>query len=71
MDVAELVGAARDGDRSAWNALVDRYQGMLWSVTQASPAAALAAAEFVCFGAGGTPCPADRESEGAAPDLRP
>ena len=29
-----LLGAA-DGDRSCWDALVDRYSGLLWSITRA------------------------------------
>jgi RNA polymerase sigma factor (sigma-70 family) len=30
--VAELLGAAGDGDQGAWNALVDRYGRLVWSV---------------------------------------
>jgi RNA polymerase sigma factor (sigma-70 family) len=35
MSVADMVRAAADGDRSAWNALVDRYTGLLWAVARA------------------------------------
>jgi RNA polymerase sigma factor (sigma-70 family) len=31
-DVARLVRAAGDGDQHAWNMLVDRYAGLVWSV---------------------------------------
>jgi RNA polymerase sigma factor (sigma-70 family) len=34
-DVSVLVRAAADGDREAWNALVDRYIRLVWSVTHA------------------------------------
>jgi|tagenome__1003787_1003787.scaffolds.fasta_scaffold20659930_2 RNA polymerase sigma factor (sigma-70 family) len=34
-DVSVLVRAAADGDREAWNALVDRYIPLVWSVTRA------------------------------------
>jgi RNA polymerase sigma factor (sigma-70 family) len=30
----ELVAAAAAGDREAWNALVERYAGLVWSVTR-------------------------------------
>jgi RNA polymerase sigma factor (sigma-70 family) len=30
----DLVAAAAAGDQSAWDALVDRYSGMLWSLTR-------------------------------------
>jgi RNA polymerase sigma factor (sigma-70 family) len=33
-EVAALVHAAADGDRAAWNALVDRYNGLVWSVAR-------------------------------------
>jgi RNA polymerase sigma factor (sigma-70 family) len=33
-EVAELVRAAADGDRAAWNKLVDRYNGLVWSVAR-------------------------------------
>ncbi|MDX6691949.1 MAG: hypothetical protein QOG15_3406 [Solirubrobacteraceae bacterium] len=31
-DVAQLVGAAAGGDQRAWDALVDRYAGLVWAV---------------------------------------
>jgi len=33
-EVAELVRAAADGDRAAWDRLVDRYNGLVWSVAR-------------------------------------
>jgi RNA polymerase sigma factor (sigma-70 family) len=33
-DVSDLVAAARDGDDTAWAALVDRYSGMVWAVAR-------------------------------------
>ncbi|MGH8969965.1 MAG: RNA polymerase sigma factor [Actinomycetes bacterium] len=33
-DVAVLVRAAADGDSEAWNALVDRYAGLVWHVAR-------------------------------------
>ena len=33
-EVAELVRAAADGDQVAWNGLVDRYNGLVWSVAR-------------------------------------
>lgn len=35
VSVTALVLRARDGDQSAWNALVDRYTGLLWGVARA------------------------------------
>jgi DNA-directed RNA polymerase specialized sigma24 family protein len=32
---AELVARARNGDRVAWDHLVDRYGGMVWAVARA------------------------------------
>src|SRR5262245_55737964 len=32
---ADLVRAAAAGDRAAWDQLVDRYSGLLWSITSA------------------------------------
>ena len=34
-DVASLVAAAGAGDRAAWDALVNRYAGLVWSVARA------------------------------------
>ena len=33
-EVAELVRAAAEGDQGAWNGLVDRYNGLVWSVVR-------------------------------------
>jgi RNA polymerase sigma factor (sigma-70 family) len=33
-EVAELVRAAAEGDTAAWNGLVDRYNGLVWSVAR-------------------------------------
>ena len=33
-EVAELVRAAAQGDQAAWNGLVDRYNGLVWSVAR-------------------------------------
>ena len=35
-EVAELVRAAAEGDQGAWNELVDRYNGLVWSVARLS-----------------------------------
>jgi RNA polymerase sigma factor (sigma-70 family) len=32
---AELVGAAAIGDQAAWDALVDRFSGLVWSIARA------------------------------------
>jgi RNA polymerase sigma factor (sigma-70 family) len=32
--VAEFVGAAIDGDAAAWNALVDRFAGLVWAIAR-------------------------------------
>jgi RNA polymerase sigma factor (sigma-70 family) len=34
MDTTALLGAAAQGDQSAWNSIVDRYQSLLWSVVR-------------------------------------
>lgn len=34
VDVAVLVAAARGGDQQAWNALVERYNRLVWSVAR-------------------------------------
>jgi RNA polymerase sigma factor (sigma-70 family) len=34
-DVSELVGAAARGDQRAWEGLVDRFGGLVWSVARA------------------------------------
>src|SRR5215813_12339996 len=33
-DVAVLLGRANDGDQKAWNAIVDRFTNLLWSVAR-------------------------------------
>jgi len=35
MDLGAVVPAAKDGDREAWNALVARYSGLIWSIARA------------------------------------
>ena len=35
MDTGALLAAAADGDAGAWNALVDRYASLVWSVARA------------------------------------
>jgi DNA-directed RNA polymerase specialized sigma24 family protein len=39
-ETAELVARARNGDRVAWDGLVDRYGGMVWAVARAHGLAA-------------------------------
>ena len=34
VEVADLVRAAGEGDQGAWNALVDRYSGLVWHVAR-------------------------------------
>src|SRR3954464_5181182 len=34
-EVAELVRAAAEGEQAAWNGLVERYNGLVWSVARA------------------------------------
>ena len=47
VDVAALVKCADEGDHEAWNALVDRYTGLLWSVAAAHRLAPADAADVV------------------------
>jgi RNA polymerase sigma factor (sigma-70 family) len=35
VDAAQLVQRASDGDQAAWNAIVERFNGLLWSVVRA------------------------------------
>jgi RNA polymerase sigma factor (sigma-70 family) len=42
---AELLAAASSGDRSAWNALVDRYARLVWSVARGFALSAADAAD--------------------------
>ena len=46
-EVAALVHAAADGDRAAWNALVDRYNGLVWSVARSHRLSAVDASDVV------------------------
>jgi RNA polymerase sigma factor (sigma-70 family) len=48
--VADLVAGARDGDRQAWDALVERYASLIWSICRRygiSGAAAQDVAQYV------------------------
>lgn len=44
-DVAQLVARAADRDQLAWNALVDRFGGIVWAVTRAHRLSAADAAD--------------------------
>lgn len=46
-DVAGLVDAAAEGDAAAWNALVERYTNLLWSIARSYGLAAADAADVV------------------------
>lgn len=46
-DPAELVAAAAAGDQAAWEALVDRYNGLLWAVARGYRLSTADAAEVV------------------------
>src|SRR3954469_8464622 len=46
-DVAELVRAAAEGDQDAWNGLVDRFNGLVWSVARSHRLPAADAADVV------------------------
>ena len=43
--LAELVHAAADGDQQAWDALVDRFAGLVWSIARAHRLSAADAAD--------------------------
>src|SRR5436305_14782400 len=43
--LAELVHAAADGDQDAWDALVDRFAGLVWSIARAHRLSAADAAD--------------------------
>jgi RNA polymerase sigma factor (sigma-70 family) len=45
--VAELVRAAADGDQAAWQELVDRYNGLVWSVARAHRLSTVDASDVV------------------------
>ena len=47
MDTAELVRAAADGDQRSWDALVERFTGLLWGVARAHRLNANDAADVV------------------------
>jgi RNA polymerase sigma factor (sigma-70 family) len=46
-EVAELVQAAADGDRDAWDALVDRFNGLVWSVARSHRLSTIDASDVV------------------------
>ena len=46
-EVAELVQAAADGDRDAWDALVDRFNGLVWSVARSHRLSTVDASDVV------------------------
>src|SRR3954468_5004445 len=43
--LVELVHAAADGDQEAWDALVDRFAGLVWSIARAHRLSAADAAD--------------------------
>src|SRR4051794_39516188 len=46
-EVAELVHAAAAGDRAAWDALVDRFNGLVWSVARSHRLSTVDASDVV------------------------
>ena len=46
-EVAELVHAAAKGDKAAWDALVDRYNGLVWSVARSHRLSTVDASDVV------------------------
>src|SRR4051794_19123105 len=46
-EVAELVAAAAEGDQVAWDGLVDRFNGLVWSVARAHRLSPVDAADVV------------------------
>jgi RNA polymerase sigma factor (sigma-70 family) len=46
-EVAELVRAAADGDQAAWHGLVDRYNGLVWSVARSHRLSSVDASDVV------------------------
>ena len=46
-EVAELVRAAAEGDQAAWHGLVDRYNGLVWSVARAHRLSTVDASDVV------------------------
>jgi RNA polymerase sigma factor (sigma-70 family) len=47
VEVARLVHASAEGDQDAWNALVDRFSGLLWATVRAHRLSAADGAEVV------------------------
>jgi RNA polymerase sigma factor (sigma-70 family) len=47
MEVAELVRLAASGERAAWESLVQRYEGLLWSVARSHRLDAASASDVV------------------------
>src|SRR4051794_12252141 len=46
-EVAELVRAAAEGDKAAWERLVDRYNGLVWSVARSHRLSTVDASDVV------------------------
>ena len=46
-EVAELVRAAAEGDQAAWHGLVDRYNGLVWSVARSTGSSTVDASDVV------------------------
>jgi RNA polymerase sigma factor (sigma-70 family) len=46
-EVAQLVHAAAEGDKEAWDELVDRYNGLVWSVARAHRLSTVDASDVV------------------------
>src|SRR3954449_1219324 len=46
-EVADLVRAAAEGDRDAWDALVDRFNGLVWSVARSHRLSTVDASDVV------------------------
>src|SRR6476620_10431170 len=46
-DVGQLVRDAADGDQAAWNQLVERFNGLVWSVARAHRLDSAAASDVV------------------------
>ena len=47
MELAELVHAAGEGDQEAWNAIVERFGGLVWATVRAHRLSAADGAEVV------------------------
>src|ERR1700754_5250316 len=46
-EVGDLVRAAAEGDRDAWDALVDRFNGLVWSVARSHRLSTVDASDVV------------------------